>query len=62
MAYLDFEEFPNLIEYYSTIGNGMLLKEEYTTIKKCMLLKDIKHFTLPNSISQTTVPTKSYTY
>ena len=27
MAYLDFEEFANLIEYYTTIGNGTLLKE-----------------------------------
>ena len=32
MAYLDFEEFPDLIEYYNTIGNGTLLKEEYTTM------------------------------
>ena len=38
MDYLDFKEFPNLIEYYTTIGNGTLLKEEYTTIKDCELL------------------------
>ena len=44
MAYLEFNEFPDLIEYYSTIGNGTLLKEEYTSIKECTLLKDIKHF------------------
>ena len=44
MAYLEFEEFPNLIDYYTTIGNGTLHKEEYTTIKECTLLKDIKHF------------------
>ena len=43
MAYLDFEEFPNLIKYYTTIGNSTLLKQKYTTIK-CTLLKDIKHF------------------
>ena len=43
MAYLEFNEFPDLIEYYSTIGNGTLLKEEYTSIKECTLLKDIKH-------------------
>ena len=47
MAYLDFEEFPNIIKYYTTIGNGTLLKEEYTTIKECTLLMDIKHFTYP---------------
>ena len=44
MAYLEFNKFRNLIEYYTTIGNGTLLKEEYTTIKECTLLKDIKHF------------------
>ena len=44
MAYLDFEELPDLITYYTTIGNGRLLKEEYTTIKECTLLKDIEHF------------------
>ena len=44
MAYLEFEEFPNLIKYYTTIENGTLLKEESTTIKECTLLKDIGHF------------------
>ena len=44
MAYLEFNKFPNLIEYYTTIGNGILLKEEYTAIKQCTLLKDIEHF------------------
>ena len=44
MAYLEFNEFPDLIEYYTKIGNGTLLKEEYTTIKECTLLKDIEHF------------------
>ena len=44
MAYLEFEDFPNLIEYYTTIGNGTLLKEGCTTIKECTLLKDIEHF------------------
>ena len=44
MAYLEFDEFPDLIEYYTTIGNGTFLKEEYTTIKECTLLKDIEHF------------------
>ena len=43
MAYLEFNEFPNLIEHYTTNGNGTLLKEEYTTIKECKLLKDIEH-------------------
>ena len=33
MAYLEFDEFPDLIEYYTTIGNGTLLKQKYTTIK-----------------------------
>ena len=44
MAYQEFNEFPNLIEYYTTIGNGILFKEEYTTIKESTLLKDIEHF------------------
>ena len=44
MTYLEFKELPDLIEYYTTIGNGTILKEEYTTIKECTLLKDIKHF------------------
>ena len=44
MAYQGFDKFPNLIEYYTTIGNGTLLKEEYTTIKESTLLKDIEHF------------------
>ena len=33
MAYLEFKEFPNLIESYTAIIKGTLLKEEYTTIK-----------------------------
>ena len=44
MVYLEFEKFPNLIKYYTTIGNGTLLKEEYKTIKECTLLKGIKNF------------------
>ena len=44
MAYQEFDKFLNLIEHYTTIGNGTLLKEEYTTIKESTLLKDIKHF------------------
>ena len=44
MAYQEFNKFPDLIEYYTTIGNGTILKEKYTTIKECKLLKDIKHF------------------
>ena len=44
MAYLEFDKFPDLFEYYTTIGNGTLIKEEYTTIKECTLLKDIEHF------------------
>ena len=44
MAYLKFNKYPDLIKYYTTIGNGTLLKEEYTTIKQCTLLKDIEHF------------------
>ena len=31
MAYLEFNKFPDLIEYYTTIDNGTLLKEEYNT-------------------------------
>ena len=44
MAYQEFDEFPDLIECYTTIGNGTLLKEEYNTIKESTLLKDIEHF------------------
>ena len=44
MAYLEFDEFPDLIKYYTTIGNGTLLNQKYTTIKECTLLKDIEHF------------------
>ena len=44
MAYQEFDKFPDLIEYYTTIVNDTLVKEEYTTIKECTLLKDIEHF------------------
>ena len=44
MSYQEFDKFPDLIEYYTTIGNGTLLKEEYTTIKESTLLKDIERF------------------
>ena len=44
LAYQEFDEFPILIEYYTTIGNGTLLKQKYTTIKECTILKDIEHF------------------
>ena len=44
MAYLEFNEFPDLIEYYTTIGTGTILMEEYNTIKECTLLNDIEHF------------------
>ena len=44
MAYQEFNKFYDLIEYYTTIGNGTLLKDKYTTIKECTLLKDIQHF------------------
>ena len=47
MANLEFDEFPDLIEYYTTIGNGTLLKQKYTTIKECTILKDIEHFMYP---------------
>ena len=48
MAIHGFREFPNLIEYYTTIGkyyttigNSTILKEEYTIIGNHTLLKDI---------------------
>ena len=44
MAYQEFDEFPDLIEYYTTIGDGTILKQKYTTIKECTLLNDIEHF------------------
>ena len=31
MAYLEFDKFPDLIEYYTTIGNSTIHKKEYTT-------------------------------
>ena len=40
MACLIFNEFPDLIEYYTTTGGSTLLKEEYNTTKECTLLKD----------------------
>ena len=43
MAYLDLKEFLDLIKYYTTTGISTLIKEEYTTIKECTLLKDIEH-------------------
>ena len=62
MAYLDFEEFPNLIKYYTTIINGTILKEKYTTMENHTLLKDIDDFmylTQPNFMEDT--PNQSYT-
>ena len=44
MAYIEFEEFPDLIKYYTTIRNGTLLKKKYITMKECTLLKDIEDF------------------
>ena len=44
MAYLDFVEFPNLIKYYTTTGNGTILKEEYNTNENCTLLNEIDDF------------------
>ena len=38
-----FGEFPDLIEYHTTIGNGTLLKEEYNIIANCTLLQDINN-------------------
>ena len=39
-----FEELPNLIKYYTTIGNRTLLKDEYTKIGNFTLLKDLDYF------------------
>ena len=44
MASQEVDEFPDLIEYYTTIGSSTILKEEYTTFKEYTLLKDIEHF------------------
>ena len=44
MAYLDFGEFPDLIEYYTTTLDATLHKEEYTTIEICTILKEIENF------------------
>ena len=43
MAYHCFREFPNLIKYYTSIGNGTQLKEEYNTIGNHTLLQDINN-------------------
>ena len=62
MASLEFKEFPNLIECYTTIGNGRILKEDYTTIENCTLFKDIKNFmclTQPSFLEDT--PNQIYT-
>ena len=51
MTNLGFREFPDLIEYYTTIGTGTILKGEYTTIENFTLLKDINnlmYLTQPN--------------
>ena len=62
MAYVEFEEFPDLIKYCTTIGNGTLHKEEYTTMENHTLLKDIENFMyLTQHISWRILPTKFYT-
>ena len=62
MAYLEFNKFSDLVEYYTTIGNSTLLKHKYTTVKECTLLQDIKHFMcLTQSYFSDNTPTKSYT-
>ena len=56
MACLDFAEFPDLLEHYTTIGNGKLLKKEYTTIENHTLLEDIDklmYLTQLNSLEDT---------
>ena len=50
IAYLDLGEFPNLIKYYSTIGNGTLFKE-YTTIENHTLLKNIDNLMYPTQLN-----------
>ena len=47
MAYLYFTEFPDLIQYYTTVGNGTLLKEEHTTIGNHTLLRNIDKSNVP---------------
>ena len=62
MAYLDFEEFPNLIKYYTTIGNCTLLKKEYTAIENCTLLTEIENsMYLTQLYFLEDTPTKFYT-
>ena len=56
MACLDFGEFPEPVEYYTTIVHGTLLKEEYINMENHTLLKDNKHFmylTQPNGMEDT---------
>ena len=57
-----FREFPDLIEYYTTMRNGTIPKDESTTIENHTLILDVHYFeNLPNQNSQRTLPTKSYT-
>ena len=62
MAYLEFNEFPGFIEYYTTIGNGTLLRKSTLQSKNVQYLRILNTLCkLPNHISWTTHPTKSYT-
>ena len=41
MAYHGLREFPDLIKYYNTIGNGTQLKKEYNTIEIVQYLRTL---------------------
>ena len=51
MANLGFGEFPNIIKYYTTIGNCTPLKEEYTSMENHTLLKNIDNFMYPTQLN-----------
>ena len=53
---MDFGEFPDLIKYCTTIGNGTLLNEEYSTSEIHTLLNDmdnLMYHTQPNFLEDT---------
>ena len=63
MAYQEFDKFPDLIEYYTTMEMVHYLRKSTLQSKKVHYLRTSNtSCTLPNGISLTTHPTKSYTY
>ena len=60
MAYQEFDKFPDLIEYYTTIGMVHYLRKSTLQSKNVHYLRTSNtSCTLPDGISLTTHPTKS---